>query len=69
MKNQLHTMIYQVNNHKEQTEPITDIPIMAICMLIIQFIVHRTITDSKYEIRDFEDDRVNFFCECFKMEH
>ena len=26
-------------------------------------------TDSKYEIRDFEDDSVNFFCECFKMEH
>lgn len=24
--------------------------------------------DSKYEIRDFEDDCVNFFCECFKTE-
>ena len=24
--------------------------------------------DSTYEIRDFEDDRVNFFCECFKMD-
>ena len=24
--------------------------------------------DSKYEIRDFEDDRVNFFCEDFKMD-
>lgn len=23
--------------------------------------------DSTYEIRDFEDDRVNFFCECFKI--
>ena len=23
--------------------------------------------DSTYEIRDFEDDRVNFFCESFKM--
>lgn len=23
--------------------------------------------DSTYEIRDFEDDRVNFFCEYFKM--
>lgn len=25
--------------------------------------------DSKYEIRDFEDDRVNFFCECFEMKN
>lgn len=24
--------------------------------------------DSAYEIRDFEDDRVNFFCEYFKMD-
>lgn len=24
--------------------------------------------DSTYEIRDFEDDRVNFFCECFKLD-
>jgi hypothetical protein len=24
--------------------------------------------DSTYEIRDFEDDRINFFCECFKMD-
>lgn len=24
--------------------------------------------DSTYEIRDFEDDRVSFFCECFKMD-
>ena len=24
--------------------------------------------DSTYEIRDFEDDRVNFFCEYFKMD-
>lgn len=24
--------------------------------------------DSTYEICDFEDDRVNFFCECFKMD-
>ncbi len=24
--------------------------------------------DSIYEIRDFEDDRVNFFCEYFKMD-
>lgn len=24
--------------------------------------------DSTYEVRDFEDDRVNFFCECFKIE-
>ena len=24
--------------------------------------------DSTYEILDFEDDRVNFFCECFKIE-
>lgn len=24
--------------------------------------------DSKYEIRDFEDDRVNFFCENYKVE-
>lgn len=24
--------------------------------------------DSKYEIRDFEDDRLNFFCEYLKME-
>ena len=24
--------------------------------------------DSKYEIRDFEDDRINFFCEYLKME-
>lgn len=24
--------------------------------------------DSTYEIRDFEDDRVNFFCECFEMD-
>lgn len=24
--------------------------------------------DSTYEIRDFEDNRVNFFCECFKLE-
>ena len=23
--------------------------------------------DSTYEIRDFEDDRINFFCESFKM--
>lgn len=23
--------------------------------------------DSTYEVRDFEDDRVNFFCEYFKM--
>ena len=21
--------------------------------------------DSKYEVRDFEDDRIHFFCECF----
>lgn len=24
--------------------------------------------DSTYEVRDFEDDRVNFFCECFKID-
>ena len=24
--------------------------------------------DSTYEIRDFEDDRVNFFCEYFEMD-
>lgn len=24
--------------------------------------------DSTYEIRDFEDDRLNFFCKCFKIE-
>ena len=24
--------------------------------------------DSTYEIRDFEDDHVHFFCECFKMD-
>ena len=24
--------------------------------------------DSRYEICDFEDDRVNFFCEDFKMD-
>lgn len=24
-------------------------------------------TDSRYEIRDFEDDRVNFFCESFEI--
>lgn len=24
--------------------------------------------DSAYEIRDFEDDRVNFFCEYFKID-
>lgn len=24
-------------------------------------------TDSKYEIRDFEDDCINFFCECFTI--
>lgn len=24
--------------------------------------------DSAYEIRDFEDDRVNFFCEYFKVD-
>ena len=24
--------------------------------------------DSTYEIRDFEDDRVNFFCESFKID-
>lgn len=24
--------------------------------------------DSTYEIRDFEDDRVNFFCERFEMD-
>ena len=24
--------------------------------------------DSTYEIHDFEDDRVNFFCECFKID-
>ena len=24
--------------------------------------------DSTYEIRDFEDDCVNFFCECFEMD-
>lgn len=24
--------------------------------------------DSTYEIRDFEDDRVNFFCEYFKVQ-
>lgn len=23
--------------------------------------------DSRYEIRDFEDDRINFFCESFKL--
>lgn len=25
-------------------------------------------TDSKYEIRDFEDDSINFFCEHFKID-
>lgn len=25
--------------------------------------------DSKYEIRDFEDDCVSFFCEFFKMDY
>ena len=24
--------------------------------------------DSTYEIRDFEDDRIGFFCECFETE-
>ena len=24
--------------------------------------------DSTYQIRDFEDDRVSFFCECFKID-
>jgi len=24
--------------------------------------------DSTYEIRDFEDDRVNFFCECLRID-
>lgn len=24
--------------------------------------------DSTFEVRDFEDDRVNFFCECFKID-
>ena len=24
--------------------------------------------DSTYEVRDFEDDRVNFFCEFFKID-
>ena len=24
--------------------------------------------DSTYEVRDFEDNRVNFFCECFKLD-
>ena len=24
--------------------------------------------DSKYEIRDYEDGRVHFFCECFKID-
>ena len=24
--------------------------------------------DSTYEVRDFEDDRVNFFCECFRID-
>lgn len=25
-------------------------------------------TDSRYEIRDFENYSINFFCECFKVE-
>ena len=25
-------------------------------------------TDSRYEIRDFENDSINFFCECLNVE-